>query len=174
MFQYIKEENEHSSVLASLKQITPSDRTGISDCGVGDRSDVGKTPAEGQSRIWGNLDKQSKGMTGEFDTQGKDNSTMFTSHKNSAGSEDTGTYTPKKYRAMLREEASGDSTGVSAGRNKVSAASGSASSPKYKQGADTAGRCCCGKTHNTMTESFKIGSALSIAALNLFNEMYVK
>lgn len=163
MFRYIKEENEHSSVLSSLKQITPSDRSGITDCGVGDRSDVGKTPVDGQRKIFGNLDKQSKGMTGEIDTQGKDKSTMFTSHN------DSGTYTPQKYKTMLREEAVGESTGVSSGKNKVKAAAGSVTSPKYKDGADTAG-CKCGKTHNTITESIKIGSALSIAAIQIFNE----
>lgn len=168
--RYIYEANEHSSVLPTLKQITPSDRNNIQDCGVGDRSDVGKKPVDGQNRIWGNLDKQSKGMTGTIDTQGKDKSVMFTDHKNSRGQGNTGTFTPSKYKSMLSESSTGAQTGTLAGKNKISAAANNNSNQKYKQGADTA-NCSCEKH---ISEALSLGGALAIAAMYVFNENCTK
>lgn len=170
------EANEHSSVLPSLSQTTPSNRENVSrNEGIGDRSDVGKKPVDGQSRIWGNLNSQSKGMTGILDTEGKNQPSMFVDHKNADGVSNTGTKTPDAYKKMLKESASGiNNTGVASGKLKISGVS-MKPSYKYVVNADTQHGHqvmpkSTGSTKSTVTESQKIGSALTIAALQLFNE----
>ena len=70
------EANEHSTVLPSMKQITPSSRSNETE-GVGDRSEVGRIPSKGQKKIFGNLDRQSTGQVGKLDTQGKESPTTL-------------------------------------------------------------------------------------------------
>ena len=165
---YKKNIFESSSVLPSLTQKIPSDRTGVNGTErIGDRSDVGATPLANNYKIWGNLDKQSRGMTGLLDTQGHGGPTLFTDHRNSAGQAITGTKTPEAYKKMLKESASGkSSTGVSSGKNKISGVSDSIKD-KYINGGDTT----VSKEFEhkkPLTESQIIGSMLVIRALNSF------
>lgn len=162
----IFEANEHSSVLPTMKQVTPSNRVGLNDEGVGDRSDVGKKPVDGQAKIFGNLNNQSRGMVGKLDTQGKDSPVMFTDHKNSKGCDCTGTYTPSAYKKMLKESSCGSESGVQAGKQKINTASGKNSNVKYVENGDT------NHSNKVLSESDCIGSILTLSALQIFNESH--
>lgn len=168
---------EGSSVLPQLKQITPSDRTGVSgNEGIGDRSEVGKTPESGQKKIWGNLNAQSRGQEGKLDTQGKDSPQLFTSHKGATKENTTGTSTPSQYKKMyaIKESANATETGVSSGKHKETTA---LSNPTIKnvKGADTnhGGSCNAScKKSTPVTESQLIGSTVAMVAAKTLNEAF--
>ena len=170
---------EGSSVLPTLKQVTPSDRAGVSgNEGVGDRSEIGKTPESGQSKIWANLNAQSRGMEGKLDTQGKSEPEMFTDKKGATKTTVPGTSTPSVYKKMyaVQESANGDETGTSAGKHKAaSVAATSGLEDKQVPGADThhGGGCNCGctkKKENAMTESQLVGSTVAMIASKMLSE----
>lgn len=140
-------ESEHGSVLPSLKEINPSDKSISGNEGVGDRT-FGRNPLQGQNQILGNLDKQSKGMEGKLDTQGKSNTEMFTKRLNS-----------------IHESTIGAATGVAAVKQKTSAASGAVTTDINKKYVEN-----CDSCKNLVTESLRIGSVISLAALRVFNE----
>lgn len=163
---------ENSSVLSTLKQITPSDRTNVSNnYGIGDRSDIGRKPVDGQSKIFGNLDKQSRGMEGKLDTQGKEKPELFTSHNGNSKDNNPGTFTPKVYNKMynqkIQESANSSETGVNSGKHKVNGVE-SGIRNKYVIGADVnnGGGCNCSKTKekSALTESQVLGSIVALAA----------
>ena len=172
---------EGSSVLPTLKQITPSERSSVSgNEGVGDRSEIGKTPESGQGKIWGNLNKQSRGMEGKLDTQGKSEPELFTDKKGATKTTVPGTYTPSKYKEMyktkIHESANAEETGAQSGKHKVSAAANS-SDPTIKnvEGADTqhGGSCNCGAPKpkkSCVTESQVIGSTLALVSAHALAE----
>lgn len=170
---------EGSSVLPQLKQTIPSDRSGVSgNEGVGDRSEVGKTPESGQGKIWGNLNHQSRGLEGKLDTQGKERPQLFTSHAGATKSNPTGTSTPSTYKRMysIKESANADETGINSGKHKTNSA---IDDPTIKnvQGADTnnGGSCNCGSKKSkktTVTESQVIGSTVAMVAAKTLNEAF--
>lgn len=167
---------EASSVLSSMKQNVPSDRSAVSGTqGIGDRSEVGKKPWEGQSKLLGNLNGQSRGFQGTLDTQGKKGPEMYTSHKGNSQSNDPGTYTPSNYKKMysakINESVTADETGIQSGKHKVSAASGkgvTGMGNKYVPNADThhGGSCNCGAKKNVMTEGQLIGALAVLCGMN--------
>lgn len=169
---------ENSSTLNSLKQTTPSDRSATETAGIGDRSSIGKTPESGQKQIWGNLASQSRGMEGKLDTQGKENSTMFTSHAGASQSNNPGTYIPQRYKSMyqIREGVTADSTGVNSGVYKTtSATKNTGTNAKYTKGADTnnGGSCNCdGRRKKTaLNESQLIGGLFSLVTSGVINNL---
>ena len=170
---------EGSSVLPSMKQVTPSERSGVSgNEGTGDRSEIGKSPVSGQSKIWGNLNSQSRGMTGTLDTQGKESPEMFTDKRGATKNTDPGTSTPGVYKKMyaVHENANGMGTGQQAGKYKpASATANTGMSKKYAPKADfnnggsTNCECERGKK-SPMTEAQLIGSTIAMIASNLLSE----
>lgn len=170
---------EGSSVLPSMKQVTPSERSGVSgNEGTGDRSEMGKSPVSGQSKIWGNLNNQSRGMTGTLDTQGKEYPEMFTSKKGATKSNDPGTSTPGVYKKMytMHEAASGAATGQQSGKFKpASATKNSGVDNASAMDADTnhggSSNCSCDRgKKSTMTEAQLIGSTVAMVAANMLSE----
>lgn len=170
------------SVLSTMKQVTPSDRSDVSsNQGIGDRSDVGKDPSSGQSKIWGNLDKQSRGMEGKLDTQGSSDTKMFTSNEGNTQKNETGTVTPNVYKQMyaIKENANAGSTGVMSGKVKSTAAAGSVVNPmvKHAEDADTTiggstNICDCKRKPSTITESDLFGVSISLIASKLVQESF--
>ena len=170
---------EGSSVLPSMKQVTPSERSGVSgNEGTGDRSELGKAPVSGQSKIWGNLNNQSRGMTGTLDTQGKESPEMFTSKKGATKDNDPGTSIPGAYKKMytVHEAASGAATGQQSGKFKSTSATknngvnnASAMDADTNHGGSTNCSCDRGKK-STMTEAQLIGSTVAMIASNLLSE----
>lgn len=170
---------EASSVLSQLKQITPSDRSNVSGTeGTGDRSEVGRSPSQGQKKIWGNLDTQSRGMEGNLDTQGKTEPELFTSHKGNSSDNSPGTFTPPKYKSMLqiKESATAEETGVDSGKHKTTSAANTVDpTQKNVQGADTnpGGSCNCGEVKkSTITEEQVVGSTVAMIAAQALIENY--
>ena len=173
---------EASSVLSTLKQTTPSDRSDVSgNQGIGDRSEIGKKPWEGQAKLLGNLNGQSRGMEGHLDTQGKSSPELYASHKGSTKTNDPGTYTPPVYNRMykqsINESVSKDTTGIQAGKHKISAAAGAGATGFHSKTAvrgDTnfGGSCNCGKS-KPMTEAQLIGSTLAILSANALTEALI-
>jgi len=171
---------EGSSVLPSMKQVTPSDRTGVSgNEGIGDRSDVGKTPTSGQGKIWGNLNNQSRGMVGKLDTQGKDAPEMFTDKRGATKTTNPGTSTPGIYKKMyaMHENANGKSTGQQSGKHKVAGVNNNSGiSSKYVEDGDFrhggSSNCPCGKKSKPMTEDQLVGSTVAIIASKLLSENF--
>ncbi len=170
---------EGSSVLPSMKQVTPSERSGVSgNEGTGDRSEIGKSPVSGQSKIWGNLNSQSRGMTGTLDTQGKESPEMFTDKRGATKNTDPGTSTPGVYKKMyaVHENANGMGTGQQAGKYKpASATANTGMSKKYAPKADfnNGGSTNCGCERGKkapMTEAQLIGSTIAMIASNLLSE----
>lgn len=157
------EANEHSTVLPSIKQITPSSGSNETE-GVGDRSEVGRIPSKGQKKIFGNLDRQSTGQVGKLDTQGKESPTMFASHKSCCGSGATGAEIPNKYKKMLHESACGKrSTGTGSGKQHPSTTnriSGTVDPVNVANKADTRHG-----EQKLISESEKLGSAISLLAM---------
>ncbi len=166
---------EGSSVLPSMKNVTPSDRAGVAgNEGVGDRSEVGKTPESGQKKIWGNLANQSRGMEGTLDTQGKSAPELFTDKRGATKTTNPGTSTPGVYKKMytMHENAIGGATGHKAGKLKVNGVNNNTGlSDKYVPGADTAhgGSCNCSKK-KPMTEAQLVGSTVALIASKLLSE----
>lgn len=173
---------EASSVLPSMKQNVPSNRSDVGGTqGIGDRSDVGKKPWEGQAKLLGNLNGQSRGFQGTLDLQGKNEPELFTSHRGSTKSNDPGTYTPPKYKAMynqrINESANGSEMGIQAGKHKTSAAAGKYTTGlknKYVPKADTrhGGSCNCGKS-STLSEGQLLGGLVSFYGMNFLLESIV-
>lgn len=170
---------EASSVLPSMSQTVPSERSSVSNtAGIGDRSEIGRSPVSGQAKLLGNLNGQSRGFEGRLDTQGKSSPELFTSHKGSTKSNDPGTYTPQSYKNMLRlnEAANGDETGIASAKHKHSSAAGYGNPLKTHTGSDSinGGGCnkrCCNKSES-VTESQLMGSAVALAAIQTLSEMY--
>ena len=176
---------EASSVLSTLKNVTPSNRSDVASTqGVGDRSEIGKSAVSGQHKIWGNLDGQSRGMDGRLDTQGKAAPELYATHQGSGQSNNPGTYTPPKYKELykerINESANASATGVGAGKHKASAASGSAHSGlgnKYVQGGDThfggSCNCSCGEgKKKVVTEAQLVGSAVALVGCRALSEAF--
>ena len=170
---------EGSSVLPSMKQVTPSERSGVSgNEGVGDRSEVGKSPVSGQSKIWGNLNGQSRGMVGKLDTQGKESPEMFTDKRGATKTTDPGTSTPSVYKKMytVHENANGAGTGQQAGKYKpASATANTGPNRKYAPDADFnnggSTNCSCERGKKSpMTEAQLIGSTIALIASSVLSE----
>ena len=160
---------EGSSVLPSMKQVTPSERSGVSgNEGTGDRSEIGKTPVSGQSKIWGNLNAQSRGMVGKLDTQGKESPELFTDKRGATKTTVPGTSTPSVYKKMyaVHENAIGASTGQQAGKYKPS----SATDGDTNHGGSSNCSCERGKKKTTVTEAQLIGSTVAMIASKLLSE----
>ena len=166
---------EGSSVLPSMKNVTPSERSGVSgNEGVGDRSEVGKTPESGQKKIWGNLANQSRGMDGTLDTQGKSAPELFTDKRGATKTTNPGTSTPDVYKKMytMHEGAIGGETGQKSGKLKVSGVNNNTGvEGKNVAGADTihGGSCNCSKK-KPMTEAQLVGSTVALIASKLLSE----
>ena len=170
---------EGSSVLPSMKQVTPSERSGVSgNEGVGDRSEIGKTPVSGQSKIWGNLNSQSRGMVGKLDTQGKESPELFTDKRGATKTTVPGTSTPGVYKKMyaVHENANGAGTGQQAGKYKPTSATANTGmnkkyAPKadFKNGGSTNCACERGKK-STMTEAQLVGSTVALIAAKVLSE----
>ena len=141
----LKEEDGNASVLPSMKQITPSDRSDANE-GTGDRSEVGQCPQKGHSKIWGNLSSQSKGLDGNIDLQGKSSSEVVNSKKT----------TLTESKRLLREVACEMSTGTGSEKNKESSSTGK-----------TTG---VGHSYKPISEAQVIGSTVAYAAMQIFNE----
>lgn len=170
---------EGSSVLPSMRQVTPSERSGVSGSeGIGDRSEIGKSPVSGQSKIWGNLNNQSRGMVGKLDTQGKESPEMFTDRRGATKTTNPGTSTPGVYKSMyaVHENANGAGTGQQAGKYKpTSATANTGLNKKYAPKADfnNGGSTNCGcerEKKSPMTEAQLIGSTIAMIASNLLSE----
>lgn len=165
---------EASSVLPTLKQNIPSNRSDVSGTqGVGDRSEIGKKPWEGQAKLLGNLNGQSRGMEGTLDTQGKSSPELFTSRKGNTKDNNPGTFTPATYKKMydqkIQESANATETGTQAGKHKTTGVAPTAGlSDKYVPGGDTnnGGSCNCGKSEkrSTLTEAQFFGSTIALVA----------
>lgn len=167
---------EGSSVLPSMKNVTPSDRSGVSgNEGVGDRSEVGKTPESGQKKIWGNLANQSRGMDGTLDTQGKSAPELFTDKRGATKTTNPGTSIPGVYKKMytMHESAIGGETGQKSGKKKVSGVNNNTGFQKNVRGADVThggfNNCSCRKD-KPMTESQLIGSTVALTASKFLSE----
>ena len=170
---------EGSSVLPSMKQVTPSERSGVSgNEGVGDRSEIGKTPVSGQSKIWGNLNSQSRGMVGKLDTQGKESPELFTDKRGATKTTVPGTSTPGVYKRMyaVHENANGYGTGQQAGKFKPTSATANTGMNKkyvpkadFKNGGSTNCACERGKK-STMTEAQLVGSTVALIAAKVLSE----
>lgn len=170
---------EAASTLDTLNQITPSERSSVSNtAGIGDRSEIGKTPESGQSKIWGNLNSQSRGFQGSLDTQGKKSPELFASHKGNTQPNDPGTFTPAKYKKMLNmsESAVGGETGTQSGKYKESAASGRHNPMNKHDGSDirnggSSNHNCRCKRCESVTESQLLGSTVALYASQVLSEL---
>jgi len=157
----LREASEHASVLPSMKQNVPSDREERTE-GVGERN-WGKKPSIISSIATG-------GQHGDFDTQGKGGPTMFPSHQGFSKSNEPGTYTPKTYKrqiglsenSTLDAAATKHDTGVTSMKVKTGGIESNtrrSHCPKKTSGAQT----------KPINEEQLVGSALALAALQLFN-----
>ena len=167
---------EGSSVLPSMKNVTPSERSRVSETeGVGDLSEFGRSPESGQKKIWGNLANQSRGMVGVLDTQGKSAPELFTDRRGVMRTNDPGTYTPGVYQKMytVHESANGGETGQKSGKLKVTGVNNhTGTQNKYVRGADIVNGGSCNCKNKPMTESQLVGSTIALFASKVLSEGY--